>query len=597
VNQEGILRQSATRLLGLIPTLLVLITIAFFLIRVAPGGPFDSEKVLPPEIRANLDAKYHLDEPLVQQYFRYLGQIITLDFGPSFQYKDWTVNELIARGFPVSMTVGGLAMLLAFFVGTFIGITAALRQNTAMDYSIMGVAMLGISIPNFVVAPLLILVLAVYQGWLPAGGWDWSIQRMVLPVITLATGQGFTGPSGDSQACAQTRTVTGDFFYGSGDSWPDNRFGRDRTHLQYSRPGELFCTGSVEPGLHAGDGCGRILWRDYHTAEFHRGSPVRVDEPENPLRRGPMNAAADPKSASSQVEDPFAAAMAENDVRGRSLWVDAWHRLLKNRAAVISGIIMFIMLLMVLVGPLLSPWEGDFTDWDHTASPPNFETGHWFGTDAVGRDILVRTLEGGRISLLVGLVATLVSLAIGVSYGAIAGYYGGFTDRIMMRMVDIIYALPFMFFVILLMVVFGRHIVLIFVAIGAVNWLDMARIVRGQTLGLKNTEFVEAARACGVDHKAIIRRHIIPNLLGVVMVYVTLTIPQVILVESFLSFLGLGVQEPMSSWGALVNDGAQDMESAPWTLVFPAAFLTVTLYCFNYIGDGMRDALDPKDRA
>lgn len=186
MNQEGILRHSATRLLGLIPTLLVLITIAFFLIRVAPGGPFDSEKILPPEIRANLDAKYHLDEPLVQQYFRYLGQIITFDFGPSFQYKDWTVNELIARGFPVSMTVGGLAMVLAFVLGTLIGITAALRQNTAVDYSVMGVAMLGISIPNFVVAPLLILVLAVYQGWLPAGGWDWSIQRMVLPVVTLA---------------------------------------------------------------------------------------------------------------------------------------------------------------------------------------------------------------------------------------------------------------------------------------------------------------------------------------------------------------------------------------------------------------------------
>jgi oligopeptide transport system permease protein len=186
VNQEGILRHAATRLLGLIPTLLVLITIAFFLIRVAPGGPFDGEKILPPEIRANLDAKYHLDEPLVQQYFRYLGQIITLDFGPSFQYKDWTVNELIARGFPVSMTVGGLAMLLAFVVGTLIGITAALRQNSVVDYSVMGVAMLGISIPNFVVAPLLILVLAVYTGWLPAGGWDWSIPRMILPVITLA---------------------------------------------------------------------------------------------------------------------------------------------------------------------------------------------------------------------------------------------------------------------------------------------------------------------------------------------------------------------------------------------------------------------------
>jgi oligopeptide transport system permease protein len=170
----------------LIPTLLLLITIAFFLIRLAPGGPFDSEKILPPEIKANLDAKYHLDEPLVKQYFRYLGQIITLDFGPSFQYKDWTVNELIARGFPVSLTIGGLAMVLAFFLGTLIGIVAAMRQNSAVDYSLMGVAMLGISIPNFVVAPLLILVVAVYAGWLPAGGWDWSVQRMVLPVITLA---------------------------------------------------------------------------------------------------------------------------------------------------------------------------------------------------------------------------------------------------------------------------------------------------------------------------------------------------------------------------------------------------------------------------
>jgi oligopeptide transport system permease protein len=302
------------------------------------------------------------------------------------------------------------------------------------------------------------------------------------------------------------------------------------------------------------------------------------------------------QKADLSVADPFAAAMAVEDVPGRSLWIDAWHRLLKNRAAVVSGVIMAVLVLLVVFGPLLLPWEADFTDWDHTSTPPSLATGHWFGTDAVGRDILVRTLEGGRISLLVGLVATLVSLAIGVTYGAVAGYYGGLTDRVMMRGVDIIYALPFMFFVILLMVVFGRHIVLIFVAIGAVNWLDMARIVRGQTLSLKSMEFVEAARACGVDHHSIIRRHIVPNLLGVVMVYVTLTIPQVILVESFLSFLGLGVQEPMSSWGALVNDGAQDMESAPWTLIFPAAFLTVTLYCFNYIGDGMRDALDPKDR-
>lgn len=302
------------------------------------------------------------------------------------------------------------------------------------------------------------------------------------------------------------------------------------------------------------------------------------------------------KTAEPEILDPFAAAMELGDVKGRSPWEDAWHRLLKNRAAVASAVIMAVLLLVVVFGPMLVSWEADFTDWDNTSTAPSLKTGHWFGTDAVGRDILVRTLEGGRISLLVGLVATLVSLVIGVTYGSIAGFYGGLTDRVMMRIVDIIYALPFMFFVILLMVVFGRNIILIFVVIGAVNWLDMARIVRGQTLSLKNMEFIEAARACGVGKKEIIRRHIVPNLLGVVVVYITLTIPQVILVESFLSFLGLGVQEPMSSWGALVNDGAQDMESAPWTLIFPAVFLTVTLYCFNYIGDGLRDALDPKDR-
>ncbi len=302
------------------------------------------------------------------------------------------------------------------------------------------------------------------------------------------------------------------------------------------------------------------------------------------------------KTVDNPVIDPFEAALGVRDIKGRSPWQDAWHRLLKNRAAVYSAYIMLVMLLLVLFGPMLISWESDFTDWDYTSTPPSFESGHWLGTDSVGRDILVRTLEGGRISLLVGLVATIVSLLIGVSYGAIAGYFGGVADRFMMRAVDIIYALPFMFFVILLMVVFGRHIVLIFVAIGAVNWLDMARIVRGQTLSLKNTEFVEAARACGVSDWDIIRRHITPNLLGVVIVIMSLTIPQVILLESFLSFLGLGVQEPMSSWGGLIADGAQDMESAPWTLIAPSVFLAITLYCFNYIGDGLRDALDPKDR-
>ncbi len=186
IQPSGLARHIALRIMGVIPTLLILVTVVFFLVRIAPGGPFDSEKALPPEIQANLNAKYHLDEPLLQQYFRYLGQISSLDFGPSFQYKDWTVNELIGEGFPVSLTIGGLAMVLAFFGGTMIGVFAALRQNTAADFGVMGFAMLGISIPNFVIAPILILLLAVYAGWLPAGGWDWSLQRMVMPVITLA---------------------------------------------------------------------------------------------------------------------------------------------------------------------------------------------------------------------------------------------------------------------------------------------------------------------------------------------------------------------------------------------------------------------------
>jgi len=282
--------------------------------------------------------------------------------------------------------------------------------------------------------------------------------------------------------------------------------------------------------------------------------------------------------------------------KGRSLWDDAWDSLRRNRAAMIAIAIMFTVVALVLFAPLLSPYSIDSTDWDQISISPSATTEHWFGTDDVGRDLFVRTLYGGRISLLVGLAATFVSLVIGIAWGATAGYAGGKVDQFMMRIVDVLYAMPFMFFVILLMVFFGRNIFLIFIAIGAINWLDMARIVRGQTLSLKKKEFIEAARAGGVSSFNIVRRHIVPNLLGVVMVYVTLTIPQVILVESFLSFLGLGVQEPMTSWGALVNDGAQAMETAPWSLIFPATFLAVTLFCFNFIGDGLRDALDPRDR-
>jgi oligopeptide transport system permease protein len=284
------------------------------------------------------------------------------------------------------------------------------------------------------------------------------------------------------------------------------------------------------------------------------------------------------------------------EFEGRSLWQDARRRLFRNKAAVVSMVLLLLILLGTIFAPWLSPHPFDEVYWDRIGMPPDYANAHWFGTDNNGRDLFVRVLYGARVSLAVGVAATLVSLAIGVVYGAVSGFLGGKVDEGMMRIVDILYSLPFMFFVIILMVVFGRNIILLFIALGAVEWLTMARIVRGQTLSVKRKEFIEAAHAAGVSNWRIVLRHIIPNVLGPVVIYVTLTVPEVIMTESFLSFLGLGVQEPYTSWGVLISEGAGQMESAPWMLIYPAAFMAVTLFCFNFIGDGLRDALDPKDR-
>ncbi len=284
------------------------------------------------------------------------------------------------------------------------------------------------------------------------------------------------------------------------------------------------------------------------------------------------------------------------ELESRSLFQDAKVRFLKNKAAVFSLVVVAVIVLMVLFGQSLSVYSYEDIDWDNMLVGPSFETGHYFGTDDLGRDIFVRTLQGGKISLMVGIMGALVAVFIGVIYGATAGFIGGRTDNIMMRFVDILASFPFMFFVILLVTFFGRNIGFIFVAIGMVSWLDIARIVRGQTLGLKEKEFIEAAHVSGTSNAKIVRKHIIPNVIGIVVVYATLLIPNMIIFESFLSFLGLGVQEPDTSWGALVNEGSKVMDIAFWQLIYPGLFLVVTLFCFNFVGDGLRDALDPKDR-
>lgn len=303
------------------------------------------------------------------------------------------------------------------------------------------------------------------------------------------------------------------------------------------------------------------------------------------------------------------------EVRGRSLWQDARRRLFRNKAAVVSMVVIAIIILLAAFAPYMSVHAYDDPNYEFIGCAPYWwpsddvfcraDSTYLIGTDGNGRDLFVRMLYGARVSMAVGVVATAVALLIGVAFGATAGYVGGRIDNIMMRFVDVMYALPFIFFVIILMTITRdiaffkdpvNRFILIFAAIGAVEWLTMARIVRGQTLSIRRKEFVEAAIAAGVSSRAIIFRHVIPNVIGPVIVFATLLIPSTILAESFLSFLGLGVQEPMTSWGVLISDGAGEMETKPWMLIFPALMMAVTLFCFNFIGDGLRDALDPKDR-
>lgn len=287
---------------------------------------------------------------------------------------------------------------------------------------------------------------------------------------------------------------------------------------------------------------------------------------------------------------------------GHSLWADARRRFLKNKASVASLIVLILIVAFAFIGPYFAQWSNEEIDWDVLGSVaelggPSFASGHYFGTDDVGRDLFSRVIQGSQISLMVGLVGAFIAVMVGTLYGATAGYFGGRIDSAMMRFVDILLSIPYMFVLIILLVVFGRSISMLFVGIGLISWLDMSRIVRGQTLVIKNKEFVEAAVAGGAGHMTIIIRHIIPNLLGIVVVYATLLVPLMILTESFISFLGLGVQEPNTSWGALISQGAGTIQYGTfWQLAFPLFFFVVALFSFYFIGDGLRDALDPKDR-
>ncbi|MFM2587810.1 ABC transporter permease subunit [Vibrio sp. TBV020] len=288
-------------------------------------------------------------------------------------------------------------------------------------------------------------------------------------------------------------------------------------------------------------------------------------------------------------------------VEGRSLWQDAWARFRRNRAAMTSVYVLVFIVFCIVFGPHFASFGHDEIDWNVVVDPyelgkPSLSSGHYFGTDDLGQDIFARTMQGGRLSIMVGFMGALVAVVIGTAWGALSGYLGGIVDSTMMRIIEVLDSVPFMFLVILFVTLFGNNIYLIFVVIGMVSWLGIARVVRGVTFSIKKREFIEAAHSIGVSRLTIVRRHVLPNVLGIVMVYSSLMVPGFIMFESFLSFLGLGVQPPDTSWGILIAEGAKTIDVALWQLVFPSIFLVATLFCFNFIGDGLRDALDPKDR-
>src|SRR6267143_849246 len=482
-SAHRMLQLIARRILETIPVLVLVATITFFMMKAVPGGPLDTEKNIPQEIKLQIEAFYGLDQPLWKQYASYMGNLLRGDLGPSFKHANRSVNELIAAALPVSLELGGIALCVALLVGIPLGIAAAVRQNTWIDYLASTTAMAGICLPTFVMGPLLVLVFSLHFEQFNASGWDFARDR-VLPALTIGL-------------------------------------------------------------VYAG-----------YIARLTRGGMLEV-----------LN------------QDFIRTARAKGASETRVVFRHARR-----------GGLLPVVTALSLFGPLFLAYSYEEQNLGLGATPPS--AAHLLGTDKLGRDQLARLFFGGRVSLLVGLAATSVSLTIGVLWGSIAGYAGGKLDAVMMRIVDILYALPFTIFVILLMTVFGRNFILLFVAIGAVEWLTMARIVRGQVLALKRQEFIEAAVALGLRKRRIVLRHVVPNVLGPVMVYTTLTIPAVMLLEAFLSFLGLGVQPPMSSWGLLIKEGAEQMEEAPWLLIYPAAVFAATLFSLNFLGDGLRDALD-----
>lgn len=642
------------RLGEMVPVLLVVATAAFLLVKVVPGSPFDSDRPMPAEIKARYERFYGLDQPTHVQFGRYVANLLRGDLGLSTKYHGWTVNELVAPRVPVSIQLGLLSLLLAVAVGIPVGVLAAARPDSWLDRIPMGFSLLGICVPSFVIGPVLSLLLSRWLGLVPPCGWG-GPEHLLLPVLTLGIvvaapiarltrGAMLEVRASDFVRTAQAKglgpfrvwfvhtlrnallpvvtylapaaagLVSGSFVVesmfdvpGLGRLFVTSVTNRDATlivgltllyasfllvlnlladlALAWLNP-RLKRSQAESSGMTPGYLAG-ILLAPAVLLLLHAGlSALRS-------RMGPipdwLTGDAARLAAAVAVGIPVLLLLgfvARAILRG-------WERFRRNRPAVVAAVFLVAVGGLCLAAGWVAPH--DYRAQNLALGPVPPEAGHWLGTDILGRDLLSRVLHGGGVSIRVGLIATVIALLFGTAYGVAAAQVGGTRGEAMMRVVDVINTLPLTLIIILCTVVFGQELWLLYVVVGGISWLTMARVVRNQVLALRATPFVQAAETMGASTGRIILRHYLPNLAGTLAIYGTLTVPGVMLLEAFVSFLGLGVQAPMTSWGLLIKEGADVMEECPWILLAPASLFALTLLALNYVGDGLRDAFDPRD--
>jgi len=646
------------RLGEVLPVLLVVATAAFLLVKVVPGSPFDTDRPMPAEIKARYEAHYGLDQPTHVQFGRYLASLARGDLGLSTKYHGWTVNELVAPRIPVSLQLGLLALALACAVGIPVGVLAAARPDSWLDRIPMGFSLLGICLPSFVIGPVLSLILSRWLGLVPPCGWG-GPEHLALPVLTLGIvvaapiarltrGAMLEVRASDFVRTAQAKglgpfrvwfvhtlrnallpvvtylapaaagLVSGSFVVesmfdvpGLGRLFVTSVTNRDATLIVGLTL--LYASALLVLNLLADLG---LAWLN---PRLKRGRAEAGGLTPGylaglllaPLALLGLHALLAPAKAWAQASGLWAILSGDGarlavgllvGLAGLAVLVlvlralaQGWSRFRRNRPAMVAGV--FLLLVGAACLGAAQGWLplADYRAQNLALGPVAPGADHPLGTDTLGRDLLSRLLHGGSVSLLVGLIATVIALVFGTAYGIAAGQARGGVGEAMMRVVDVINTLPLTLIIILCTVVFGQDLWLLYVVVGGISWLTMARVVRNQVLALRATPFVQAAETMGASTGRIVLRHYLPNLAGTLAIYGTLTVPGVMLLEAFVSFLGLGVQAPMTSWGLLIKEGADVMEECPWILLAPSTLFALTLLALNFVGDGLRDAFDPRD--